>query len=54
MGLILSADLDKESLIGAMNLINPVVAVGVLWAKKGKDWNQLDSYLKLYLYLLLK
>ena len=53
-GLILSADLDKESLIGAMNLINPVVAVGVLWAKKGKDWNQLDSYLKLYLYLLLK
>ena len=42
-GLILSADLDKESLIGAMNLINPVVAVGVLWAKKGKDWNQLDS-----------
>ena len=36
VGLILSADFDKESLIGAMNRINPVVAVGAQWAKNGK------------------
>ena len=37
VGLILSADLDKESLIGAMNLINPVVAGDdAQWAKYGK------------------
>ena len=38
VGLILSADLDKESLIGAMNRINPVVAGDgdAQWAKNGK------------------